>query len=50
MDYSISKYRPELYTKGDYIKNEWTSVLDIGKSFDDGVLTSSEYLKLNSAI
>ena len=46
MDYSISKYRPELYTKGDYIKNEWTSVLDIGKSFDDGVLTSSEYLKI----
>ncbi len=24
MDYSISKYYPELYTKGDYIKNEWT--------------------------
>ena len=46
MDYSISKYRPEFYTKGDYIKNEWTSVSDIGKSFDDGVLTSTEYLKI----
>ncbi len=46
MDYSISKYRPELYTKGDYIKNEWTSVLDIGKSFDDGVLTFTEYLRI----
>ncbi len=46
MDYSISKYCPELYTKGDYIKNEWTSVSDIGKSFDDGVLTSAEYLRI----
>lgn len=46
MDYSISKYCPEFYTKGDYIKNEWTSVSEIGKSFDDDVLTSTEYLRI----
>lgn len=45
-DYSISKYRPQFYNaKGWYTHNEWTSISDIGKSFDDGVLTTNEYLE-----
>lgn len=55
-DYSISKYRPQFYdSKSCYTRNEWTSISDIGKSFDDGVLTTNEYLEterhyINTAI
>ncbi len=45
-DYSISKYRPQFYNhQFCYTRNEWTSISDIGKSFDDGVLTTNEYLE-----
>lgn len=45
-DYSISKYRPQFYnSQSVYTRNEWTSISDIGKSFDDGVLTTNEYLE-----
>lgn len=55
-DYSISKYRPQFYdSQSCYTRNEWTSISDIGKSFDDGVLTINEYLEterhyINTAI
>ena len=55
-DYSISKYRPQFYdSQSCYTRNEWTSISDIGKSFDDGVLTTNEYLEterhyINTAI
>ena len=46
----IVKYKPESYNKqGVYTKNEWISVGDIGKSFDDAILTQKEYLKLENA-
>lgn len=45
-DYSISKYRPQFYDQQScYTRNEWISISDIGKSFDDGVLTVNEYLE-----
>lgn len=55
-DYSISKYSPQFYdSQSCYTRNEWTSISDIGKSFDDGVLTINEYLEterhyINTAI
>lgn len=48
-NYSISKYRPQFYdSAGCYIRNEWTSVSDIGKSFADGILTEEEYIKIET--
>lgn len=46
-DYSISKYRPQFYSpEGRYTHNEWTSISDIGKSFDDGLLSANDYMKI----
>ncbi len=46
-EYSISKYRPDLYDeKGCYRRNEWTSFGDIGRTFDDGILSEDEYLSI----
>lgn len=48
-DYSISKYRPQFYnSERCYIRNEWTSIFDIGKSFADGILTEEEYIKIET--
>lgn len=45
-DYSISKYRPQFYNvQGWYTRNEWAAISDIGKTFDDGVLSAEEYLE-----
>ena len=41
--YRISKYRPEYRQNGVYIKSEWTSICDVGKTFDGVTLTISEY-------
>ena len=35
-EYRISKYDPQFRVNGAYQKNEWTSISDIGKVFDDG--------------
>lgn len=44
--YSIVKYRPQFYdSQSCYTRDEWISVSDIGKSFEDGVLTENEYLE-----
>lgn len=47
-EYRISKYDPQFRVNGAYQKNEWTSVSDIGKVFDDGVLTLAEYLRVEN--
>ena len=47
-EYRISKYDPQFRVNGAYQKNEWTSVSDIGKVFDDGVLTFAEYLRVEN--
>ena len=46
--YTIVKYRPEYYINGCYNHNEWTSFTDIGRHFDDGILTSDEYYKVEN--
>lgn len=44
--YSISKYRPQYYdSQSCYTRDEWTAISDIGKFFEDGILTESEYLE-----
>ena len=44
-EYRICKYNPRFRVNGVYIKDEWTSVSDIGKTFEDGVLTEKECRK-----
>ncbi len=42
--YSISKYRPQYYdSQSYYTRDEWTAISDIGKSFEDGLLTVHSY-------
>lgn len=46
-EYSISKYRPDLYDgNGCYLRNEWTSFWEIGRNFYNGILSEEEYLKI----
>lgn len=47
-EYRISKYDPRFRVNGAYQKNEWTSISDIGKVFDDGMLTLAEYLRVEN--
>lgn len=43
--YRITKYDPKSRNKnGAYIKEEWTSISDIGTSFGDSLLTKQDYL------
>ena len=43
----ITKYNPTFRDKcGTYLKDEWTSVSDVGKSFDGAVLTFKEYREI----
>jgi hypothetical protein len=45
--YNISKYNPELKdNSGRYLKEDWTAISDIGKSFDGKVLSSEDYLEM----
>ena len=47
--YRITKYNPEFRDKnGIYLKNEWTSVNDIGKVFDGEELTKEKYLYIEN--
>ena len=41
--YRISKYSPEYRQNGVYLKDEWTSIFDVGKTFDGIMLTMREY-------
>ena len=43
----ITKYNPAFRDeRGVYLKDEWTSVSDVGKSFDGVVLTFKEYREI----
>ncbi|MCA1707031.1 MAG: hypothetical protein LC808_28700 [Actinobacteria bacterium] len=48
--YKITKYNPALYgAAGSYMKDEWTSISDIGKVFEGVILTSAEYENFENA-
>lgn len=42
-EFRISKYDPAYRVNGAYTRNEWTSIHDIGRSFDGVVFTDNEY-------
>lgn len=45
-----TKYDPALRSgSGAFTENTWSSVWDIGKSFDTGTLSTEEYLRVESA-
>lgn len=46
IEYKITKYNPLNRIEGKYTVLEWTSISDIGKVFDDGVLTYSRYAQV----
>lgn len=46
--HELLKYRPEFYDNTCYKKNEWTSVGDIGKRFDEGILTFDKYIEVEN--
>lgn len=49
-EYRVTKYNPALRgPTGAYSRNEWTSVKDIGRSFDDAILTLSVYQRVEDA-
>ena len=46
MEIRLSKYDPKYRRKGNYAKDDWTAVSDIGKVFDDGIkFTKRHYLE-----
>lgn len=48
--FRISKYDPRLRdNQGRYLKPEWTSISDIGRTFAGEVLTAEAYLKVEDA-
>ncbi len=48
--YRVTKYNPALRTAaGAYLKDEWTSFSDVGRSFDGLILSQDEYLRVESA-
>jgi hypothetical protein len=50
IEYRVSKYNPALRdSSGAYTVEEWTSVSDIGRSFDGVNLTQAEYQRVESA-
>lgn len=46
--YEIVKYNPKHYVNRIYTKNEWTCIEDIGHSFEDGILSKDEYLRMET--
>lgn len=49
IEYRITKYNPKNRVNESYIVDEWTSISDIGKEFDAGVLTYEEYKKVEQS-
>ena len=46
MEIRLSKYDPKYRREGNYAKDDWTAVSDIGKVFDDGTkFTKRQYLE-----
>ena len=49
MHYRISKYNPKFRDEdGFYTRKEWTSISDIGESFDGSEVTIHEYLEIEN--
>lgn len=49
MEFRISKYNPQNRNNdGAYLKDEWTSVSDIGKKFNGVALEKQEYLRVEN--
>lgn len=49
MHYRISKYNPKFRDEdGLYTRKEWTSISDIGESFDGSEVTIHEYLEIEN--
>ena len=49
-NYRITKYNPQFRDiDGSFTKNEWTSISDIGKNFDNKKLTVNEYFKVENS-
>jgi len=47
--YQVTKYNPcNRDVAGRYLKNEWTSYCDIGKSFCDGILSFDDYIDVEN--
>ena len=50
--YELSKYNPKyrVYNNGYrfYSRSEWTGISDIGKLFDDGILSVNDYLRIEN--
>ncbi len=48
--YRITKYNPAFRDEqGFYRKNDWTSISDVGQTFDDRILTIEEYKQIEDA-
>lgn len=46
----ITKYNPAFRNEnGAYLKDEWTSISDVGESFDSKILTKEEYQEVEDA-
>lgn len=45
MIYKLSKYNPNYRTNGVYTHDEWTSVSDIGGTFETGRFTGLQYIE-----
>lgn len=48
-EFRLSKYDPKNRIDGLYLVSEWTSIHDIGKQFDAGVLSYDQYKKVEQA-
>lgn len=49
-EYRVTKYDPAFHDRaGRYLREEWTSISDIGRSFGGIVLTRKEYLRVEDA-
>lgn len=50
MQFRVTKYSPTYRDeRGRYLRNDWTSVSDIGKTFDADILTVDKYLVTENA-
>jgi len=50
VEYRVTKYDPALRDdRGAYIRDEWTSFADIGRTFNGAVLTEAEYRSVEQA-
>lgn len=47
--YRISKFNPLYRVNEIYTKNEWTSMYDVGKSYDEKIFTFEEYLAVEKS-